>query len=390
MDILKFGHHATNQTNPTQTPAGIIKISDKEARERSTIPYIDPNPVPFTTLTLSTPAPSSGPGGTPFIDNSISQQEAIEKAQLFLTRKADSIVEKSQIPPSGNRHDFFSLSPYYWPDPNNPKGPYILKDGQTNPESTAIPDKQKLSDMTYRVKILSLAYHYTNDNKYASKAIEIMQIWFLRSGTYMNPNLQYAEVQCGINNGSPAGIIGGMNLPDVLDGVRLIQNSTDWTKETEAGMEKWFFQYLNWLITSKAGKQEAQTVNNHGTWYAIQTSSIALFLNMTDVAKQIADTRFRKLVSVQIERDGRQPFELLRTRSFDYSVLNLLGLFKLASIGQQMGLNLWTYTNSQGAGLKTALNYLTSNRQNWPHKQVTPMDTRGLDRLVAQARNLSV
>ncbi len=216
-----------------------------------------------------------------------------------------------------------------------------------------------------------------------------MQIWFLQSATYMNPNLQYAEVQRGINNGSPAGIIGGMNLPDVLDGVRLIQNSTEWTRETEAGMEKWFFQYLNWLITSKAGKQEAQTVNNHGTWYAIQTS-IALFLNMTDVARQIADTRFRKLVSVQIQRDGRQPFELLRTRSFDYSVLNLLGLFKLASIGQQMGLNLWTWTNAQGAGLKTALNYLTSNRQSWPHKQVTPMDTRGLDRLVVQARNLSV
>jgi hypothetical protein len=56
MDILKFGHHATNQTNTTETPAGVIKISDKEARERSTIPYIDPNPVPFTTLRLSTPA----------------------------------------------------------------------------------------------------------------------------------------------------------------------------------------------------------------------------------------------------------------------------------------------------------------------------------------------
>jgi hypothetical protein len=99
MDILKFGYHTSNQTNPTQTPAGVIKISDKEARDRSTIPYIDPNPVPFTTLRLSTPAPSSGPGGTPFIDDSISQQEAIEKAQLFLTRKADSIVEKAQTPP---------------------------------------------------------------------------------------------------------------------------------------------------------------------------------------------------------------------------------------------------------------------------------------------------
>lgn len=106
-------------------------------------------------------------------------------------RKADSIVEKAQTPPSRNKHDFFSLSPYYWPDPNNPKGPYILKDGQTNPESTAIPDKQKVSDVTYRIKILSSAYHFANDNKFASKAIEIMQIWFLESGTYMNPNLQY-------------------------------------------------------------------------------------------------------------------------------------------------------------------------------------------------------
>jgi Alginate lyase len=151
MDMVEFGHHASDQTNPTQIPAGVIKISDKEARDRSTIPYIDPNPVPFTTLRLSTPPPSSGPGGTPFIDNSISQQEAIQKAQSFLTVKVDSIVEKPQIPPSGNKHDFFSLSPYYWPDPNNPKGPYILKDGHTNPESTAIPDKQNVVWIQYRI-----------------------------------------------------------------------------------------------------------------------------------------------------------------------------------------------------------------------------------------------
>ena len=78
MDILEFGD-PDYQINPTQTPAGVIKISDKEAKDWSTIPYIDPNPVPFTTLTLSTPDLSSGPGGTPFIDDSISQQEAIEK-----------------------------------------------------------------------------------------------------------------------------------------------------------------------------------------------------------------------------------------------------------------------------------------------------------------------
>ncbi len=30
MDMVEFGHHASDQTNPIQTPDGVIKISDKE------------------------------------------------------------------------------------------------------------------------------------------------------------------------------------------------------------------------------------------------------------------------------------------------------------------------------------------------------------------------
>jgi hypothetical protein len=92
--------------------------------------------------------------------------EGLELYELISSTKRQT--RTLLLPQRGNKHHFFSLSPYYWPDPNNPNAPYILKDGHTNPESTAIPDKQKLSDMTYKVKILSLAYHYTNDSKYAS------------------------------------------------------------------------------------------------------------------------------------------------------------------------------------------------------------------------------
>lgn len=60
---------------------------DKAARDRSIIPYINPNPVPFTRLSTS----------APFIDNSMSQQEATQKAESFLTVKVESIDEKSHI-----------------------------------------------------------------------------------------------------------------------------------------------------------------------------------------------------------------------------------------------------------------------------------------------------
>lgn len=143
-----------------------------------------------------------------------------------------------------------------------------------------------------------------------------------------------------------------------------------WTSTDQHGMENWFFKYLYWLLTSDVGKTEAQTVNNRGTWYTIQISSILLFLDMLSMAKRVADARFYKLVS-HIQSDGRQPFELVRTRSFDYSVFNLKDLFRLANMGQKIGVNLRNYKNAQGAGLNTALDYLMSHRDNWPYDQVT-------------------
>src|SRR4051794_34458609 len=39
-----------------------------------------------------------------------------------------TVVEKSQSPPSGDKHDYLSIAPYWWPDPSRPDGkPYIRK-----------------------------------------------------------------------------------------------------------------------------------------------------------------------------------------------------------------------------------------------------------------------
>ena len=60
----------------------------------------------------------------------------IELANKSLLFKPGSVMEKLNTPPSGDKHDYMSLAPYFWPNPDTKDGlPYIRKDGKTNPDS---------------------------------------------------------------------------------------------------------------------------------------------------------------------------------------------------------------------------------------------------------------
>jgi hypothetical protein len=45
-------------------------------------------------------------------------------------------------------------------------------------------------------------------------------------------------------------------LPDVIDAIGLIEHTPAWTKQDQHGMEIWFIKYLDWLLTSDAGKKQ--------------------------------------------------------------------------------------------------------------------------------------
>src|ERR1044072_5271844 len=58
-----------------------------------------------------------------------------------------SITSKATTPPSGDKHDYMSQAPYFWPDPQRPNGlPYIRRDGDRNPEINKITDHKSLDD----------------------------------------------------------------------------------------------------------------------------------------------------------------------------------------------------------------------------------------------------
>lgn len=270
-----------------------------------------------------------------------------------------SVMDKNATPPSGDKHDYMSLAPYWWPNPATPNGlPYVRRDGETNPQERTIPDHANISKLEGAVHAVALGYYLTGKEEYAARATLLLRTWFLDPATRMNPNLNYAQAVLGVNNGRGIGLIEMRDLPRVLDAITLLSGSSSFTPADADGLHKWFSTYLDWLQNSPNGRDEAAAKNNHGSWYDQQLVGIALFLNDKELAHKVADSAKTKRIALQIKPDGSQPLELARTKSFSYSVFNLTALMRLADEARFAGVDLWTYRASDGASIRAALDYL--------------------------------
>ena len=303
-----------------------------------------------------------------------------------------SVTDKTVDPPSGDRHDYMSRAPYWWPDPKKKDGlPYVRKDGEVNPESRGdASDSPRMSRMVGTANALALAYHFTGDEKYAARAALLLRTWFLDPKTRMNPHLEYGQAIPGRVTGRGVGIIDTARLTNVPDAAILIEPSRAWTDADHAGLKAWFAAYLKWLRTSRHGRDESRAANNHGTWYDVQVACFALFAGERDVAKQVLAQAGAKRITPQVQPDGRQPHELARTRSFSYSVYNLSAMFDLARLGEHVGVDLWRLPSKDRPLIRAALDYLAryaDPEREWPHKQIGELDrTRLLPFLHRAAR----
>lgn len=315
--------------------------------------------------------------------------ESLQPAFKTLVRAADraleltppSVMEKDKIPPSGNKHDYMSIAPYFWPDPAKPDGlPYIRHDGRVNPESREEAfDHGRMGTMAKAVETLALAYYFTGNEAYATHASEFLRVWFLDPATRMNPNLNFTQAVPGENTGRGTGVLEGRNIAVAADAAQLLAGSRVWTSKDQAEFIAWLESYFNWLLTSKNGCDESGAHNNHGTWYDVQAVELALVLGKLEVAKQIAGAAEQKRIAVQIEPDGSQPLELARTASFGYSHFNLEGLFMLATLSQYTGVDLWhcRLTNGQfalTAALDFLVPYVADPSKKWPYDQIKKFD----------------
>lgn len=297
-----------------------------------------------------------------------------EKAMAF---GPVSVMEKKNLPPSGDKHDFMSLAPYHWPDPSKPNGlPYLRKDGQTNPEVKEYKDKEYLPDLCDKVYKLALAYYFSDENRYANHAEDLIRVWFLNSDTKMNPNLNYAQAIKGVNEGRGAGMIDARHLLKVIDAIGLLKADKSWTAADQRGMITWFTDFLHWMQTSKNGTDEIKAPNNHGDWFDALRLLIALFVNDNSLAKEVVLSAMNRL-DKQMNDQGRLPLEMERTTSLHYSVFAMNAFFNIARMSEKIGIDFWHYQSPSGKSLKKAFDELLpylSKQKEWDGQQIKEFD----------------
>jgi hypothetical protein len=310
-------------------------------------------------------------------------------AQKALKTEIRSIVTKEAVPPSGDKRDYVSQAPYFWKNPKTADGlPYIRKDGEKNPEVKRFPDHDLLDDMVAAVERLSIAYYFTNKEEYAAKASEILRMWFLDAKTKMNPNLQFAQFVPGVNEGRSFGILETRGLTRVVDSIGLLEGSKSWTKDDQKSLESWFDQYLTWITKSKNGVDEALAKNNHGTHYDVQLVSFALFVGKNDFAKKWIEGVTKGRIATQIEADGKMPLELERTKSWNYSTMNLEGFVTLAELSENVGIDLWSFQGKDGRGIRKAIEFLypfSNPDSKWKYDQIEERKTEALFPIMRRA-----
>jgi PelA/Pel-15E family pectate lyase len=280
-----------------------------------------------------------------------------------------TVTAKQHTPPSGDKHDYMSFGPYWWPDSTKPNGlPYVRRDGVVNQQLRRDSDVLRWYAMTDAVETLAQAYYFTNREPYAQRAVQLLRTWFIDPATRMNPHLQYGQAIPGVVEGRGIGIIDTRDLGRVIDAIHLVARSPGWTHADQAAIKQWFADYGGWLQNSPHGRDEADEANNHGTWYDVQQVAIALFLGDTTAARDILNQSSKARIRAQIDSAGKQPLELARTRSLHYSIENLEGFTRLAEMARHVDVDLWT---SLRPAIDFVLPYVNPNKP-WPYQQITP------------------
>jgi alginate lyase len=286
------------------------------------------------------------------------------------------VTSKSRSAPSGDPHDYVSLSIYWWPDPAKPGGiPYFQRDGQIDPEASDVTryDAAKLNRLAGSVESLTLWAFLTRGARYARAAARWLRTWFLDPETRMAPSMRYAQIVPGRDEVRGTGIIDSRQFLRVADASRLLEGGSAWTREDDERLRAWYGAFVEWLMTSENGRLEREAKNNHGMWYDAQLAGSALFAGRTDVAtdalRRVSDER----ISSQIRPDGTQPLELARTRSYHYSAFNLLAVAVAADIGRSAGVDVW---QASAERIRPAIDLLVgyADGARWPYPDIETVD----------------
>jgi hypothetical protein len=294
----------------------------------------------------------------------------LKAAAEFLRDEPVTVTAATCERSAGGAHDFYSEGDYWWPDPDHPDGPYIRRDGLSNPDNFSA-HRHAMIRFSIRVGTLTSAYRLTSDKQYSDAAIKHLRAWFVEEATRMNPDLQYAQAIKGVSKGRGTGIIDTVHLIEVARSAQILERAGLLNGRDLTGTKKWFADYVKWLTTSANGQEEMKAANNHGTCWVMQ---VAAFADFVGDQEQLAACRKRfkeVLLPSQMAADGSFPEELRRTKPYGYSLFNADAMATICQILSAPNDNLWKYSTPDGRNVHAAVEFLypyMQDKTTWPHQ----------------------
>jgi hypothetical protein len=269
---------------------------------------------------------------------------------------------------AGGRHDFYSEGDYWWPDPENPGGPYIQRDGMTNPENF-VDHRRAMVRLSQVIGSLASAYKLTGDDRYVFHASAHLRAWFVDTTSMMNPSLLYAQAISGRVTGRGIGIIDTIHLMEVAQGIKVMENASSMDKNLLIGIKSWFRVYLEWLVSHPYGKAEMNAENNHGTCWVMQVAAFASLLRDETTLQFCRDRYKNVLLPNQMAEDGSFPRELRRTKPYGYSLFNLDAMTMVCHILSDENNDLWDFT-VENKNIRKGIDFLypyVRDKKRWPY-----------------------
>jgi hypothetical protein len=296
------------------------------------------------------------------------KKQILREAAWALQQQPVTVAASSSPRSAGGKNDFYSEGDYWWPDPAHPDGPYIQRDGLSNPENF-VAHRLAMIRFSKIIGALASAYQLSGDLRYVRHAVLHLKAWFVNPATMMNPNLQYAQAIKGLFKGRGIGIIDTIHLMDVAQGTLVMGNQIK-AADLEA-IKKWFSDYLQWLMSHPNGKAEMNAKNNHGTCFVAQVASFAKLTGNRELLEFCSERYKNVLLPGQMAADGSFPLELARTKPYGYSLFNLDVMTSLCQTLSTPENDLWNYSTPDGRSIKKGMEYMypfIADKTTWPLK----------------------
>lgn len=287
----------------------------------------------------------------------ILKRNILKTAAWALKQEPVTVTAAHSERSAGGIHDYFSEGDYWWPNPEDLNGPYIQKDGLSNPANFTAHRKAMIR-FSQVLGSLTSAFIITKQEKYVHQAILHLKAWFIDTATIMNPSLLYAQAIKGKVTGRSTGIIDMIQMMEVAQSVMVLEKYGALEKQDLQKIKTWFSQYLQWVTTHPYGVEERDAKNNHGTCWVMQ---VAVFAKLVGNQQLLEDcsTRFKtNLLPNQMDKDGSFPLELKRTKPYGYSLFNLDAMTTICHVLSSGINNLWKITFEDKRSLKTAIDFM--------------------------------